>query len=576
MNTQMIICMVIFAATLVSYMLNKIPMWLTALISMAALYITGCIDDAGALSGFSNVNTLLMACMFIVAAGFRRTSLVDGMCNSIMKLTHGSFKMAYFGYILLAVLLTNFISSPMVVYAIISPLLAALCDKTGNSRTQYMFPIMVVCVACCGILPLATSIQMAGQFTGFMETYGFTGMSVRPIDFTIAAWPVLIVVPLWAIFLGPKFTPKQPVVPIEALEKKDSGKAQQKLSPVVDKIGIFLFFATIICLIFAPQLHLTTWFVALAGSLLMVLFGVVDQKSALRDIPWDMLMLFVGALALGTALTNTGAGDMIGQTLATVVGGTHNNYVLGALFFIIPFLLTQFMLNRSVSAVFVPICLLTCSALGANPTGLVILVNAGSLTAFLTPMATPAVPMCMADGGYDLKAIIKSGALITANTALEQGRDVFAVPGPIDAPLSRGCNRLIADGAAGLITDSWDVLREYEAIYPHKILGERVELPRTLGYQAREEQARAKQAAAEEILSLPTLNLKTNDAGLTDDQIAILRTLKDGALQVDDLIEKTQIPTRRVLSALTMMELEGYVEQGSGKHFSLTVTLLEE
>ena len=182
----------------------------------------------------------------------------------------------------------------------------------------------------------------------------------------------------------------------------------------------------------------------------------------------------------------------------------------------------------------------------------------------------------LALGSVVVEAPRKSGALITANTALEQGRDVFAVPGPIDAPLSRGCNRLIADGAAGLITDSWDVLREYEAIYPHKILGERVELPRTLGYQAREELSRAKQAAAEEILSLPTLNLKTNDAGLTDDQIAILRTLKDGALQVDDLIEKTEIPTRRVLSALTMMELEGYVEQGSGKHFSLTVTLLEE
>lgn len=154
----------------------------------------------------------------------------------------------------------------------------------------------------------------------------------------------------------------------------------------MDKIGIFIFFATILCLIFSSQLHLTTWSVALVGSLLMVLFGVVDQKSALRDIPWDMLMLFVGALALGTSLTNTGAGDLIGNTLATVVGGTHNNYILGALFFIIPFLLTQFMLNRSVSAVFVPICLLTCSALGANPTGLVLLVNAGSLTAFLTPM----------------------------------------------------------------------------------------------------------------------------------------------------------------------------------------------
>lgn len=313
MNTQMIICMVIFAATLVSYMLNKIPMWLTAMISMAALYFTGCIDATGALAGFSNVNTLLMATMFVVAAGFRRTSLVDGMCNAIMKLTRGSFRMAYFGYILLAVLLTNFIASPMVVYAIVSPLLAALCDNTGHSRTQYMFPVMVVCVACCGILPLATAIQMAGQYTGFMETYGFAGMSIQPTDFTLAAWPVLIVVPLWALFLGPKFTPKEPVVPIEALEERKSGKQAQKLSPLVDKLGIIIFFATILCLIFSSQLHLTTWSVALVGSLLMVLFGVVDQKSALRDIPWDMLMLFVGALALGTALTNTGAGDLIGN-----------------------------------------------------------------------------------------------------------------------------------------------------------------------------------------------------------------------------------------------------------------------
>ena len=79
----------------------------------------------------------------------------------------------------------------------------------------------------------------------------------------------------------------------------------------------------------------------------------------------------------------------------------------------ITFILTQFMLNRSVLTVFVPICLLTCSALGANPIGLIILVNAGSMTAFLTPMATPAVPMCMADGGYSLKDLAKSGWLIT-------------------------------------------------------------------------------------------------------------------------------------------------------------------
>lgn len=143
--------------------------------------------------------------------------------------------------------------------------------------------------------------------------------------------------------------------------------------------------------------------------------------------------------------------------------------------------------------------------------------------------------------------------------------------------MSRGCNRLIADGAAALAADSWDILREYEAAYPHRISGGRVELPHTLGYQAREEQARARRQEAQEAApALPELDLAKNDAGLTDDQITILRALKDGALQVDDIIEKTGVPTRRVLSALTMMELDGYVAQGGGKHFLLTVTLLEE
>ena len=140
----------------------------------------------------------------------------------------------------------------------------------------------------------------------------------------------------------------------------------------------------------------------------------------------------------------------------------------------------------------------------------------------------------------------RSGALITANTALEPGRDVFAVPGPIDASASRGCNRLIADGA-GLVSESWDILREYQAMYPHKILGERGELPHALGYQARTEQAEAKAAETPaEAEALPALDL-TGDHGLTDDQMKLLRELAQGEKQVDDQLALTQLPARREL-----------------------------
>ena len=160
----------------------------------------------------------------------------------------------------------------------------------------------------------------------------------------------------------------------------------------------------------------------------------------------------------------------------------------------------------------------------------------------------------------------RSGALITAETALEQGRDVFAVPGPIDAPASVGCNRLIRDGA-GLVSDAWDILREYAGRFPEKLKQDEArEQPAVLGYQARQK--------SEPKPVPPSLDL--NKSSLTDDQLNLLRAMSDEEpALVDDLIEQTGIPTRRVLSALTLLEMEHMVTQHSGKRYTRAVTLCE-
>ena len=63
---------------------------------------------------------------------------------------------------------------------------------------------------------------------------------------------------------------------------------------------------------------------------------------------------------------------------------------------------------------------------------------------------------------------------------------------------------------------------------------------------------------------------------LTDDQRELLLAMDGGAFRVDDLVERTQIPARRVLSALTVLQIQGYVAEESGKRFRAAVKLKME
>lgn len=187
-------------------------------------------------------------------------------------------------------------------------------------------------------------------------------------------------------------------------------------------------------------------------------------------------------------------------------------------------------------------------------------------------------------GVVAVEAAERSGTLITARLALDQNRDVFAFPGPADAPMSLGTNRLIQRGEAKLILSARDVLCEYEGAYPGRL--RRPEpltqegLEARLGPQRGDDPKPEKgQKAQKEVDKKPKrayISLKDYTQEFTDDERDILLALEEKALHPDELVEAAQIPARRVLSALTMLQVRGYVAEGPGKRFEALAVLSRE
>ena len=199
----------------------------------------------------------------------------------------------------------------------------------------------------------------------------------------------------------------------------------------------------------------------------------------------------------------------------------------------------------------------------------------------------------LSDGVLVVEAPEGSGALITANHALEQGRDVFVVPGNIDQPGFVGSHRLLRDGAT-LVSSGWDILSEYEALYPHRIRRDQTpsqqtvypeemekalsEPKKTTAKVAQNPSVPGKSKALKKILEKKSIDNCPTEAysdvnavlpKLSADEQNIVKLLSSGERLVDDVIAETGLTTGKILALLTMLELKGLVRRLPGKRIGL-------
>ena len=198
----------------------------------------------------------------------------------------------------------------------------------------------------------------------------------------------------------------------------------------------------------------------------------------------------------------------------------------------------------------------------------------------------------LSDGVLVVEAPEKSGALITARQAAEQGRDVFVVPGNIDVSSCAGSNALLRDGAI-MVSSGWEVLSEYAHLYPGKIRRDTTPAkltvyPEEVAQAAREEHRDAKVAQKPRLPGRTRENQPETDkkdidnsgasaysdgvvipAGLNGTEQAIVDLLLQGERLIDDVVAQTGLPTGTVLATLTLLEVRGIVATLPGRRVKL-------
>ena len=388
LSFKLIVTLAVVVFMTVSLVVHKVPYGITGMTCVAILALAGVLDAKSAFSGFSNTTVILVATMMVIAGALGKTSIV-GRVRKLIGKAQGKK-----GIVLILILsvITIVLTQLMGMTAVMAILLTFVqtLDPDGELCPSRML-FLLACVLCA-------------YYEGLVE--GHPEYLLGVFDFFKVGIVPSIVLTIYCL-LGWKLIPKGQLDASAMYLPAGGQKEAEPMSGKKEAVVIGVFLATMAGFFLSSQLGGLIYIIPAAGVLLFYYFGVMTVPELVRGLTGDMIWMVASMMAVTNAMSASGAGELIGQTVLKILGDNPSGIMVVTVFTLVSVLMTTFMSNNATVAILTPIAVSTALAGGMNPRAIATLVSMASCLAVAFPTGCAASMIAFGAGGYSPAKLLK-------------------------------------------------------------------------------------------------------------------------------------------------------------------------
>lgn len=395
MNAYIVIGVMVLM--IIAFVMNKWPFGLITLGCCVILGITGVLGPADVFSGLANPFVVMLAGCLVVTGALGKTSFIRNLQNQIIKMQagkSGALLMAIF--VIAIIILATFMPGPSLL-AIIIVMAGNLSDDGEVNAARVILPAAALTTLWNARIPFGLGAGSFAILNGFLEPYG--------VEYTVGMFDPLkaglfpgIAIALYTVF-GYKLLPHK-TTDLSSVEKKTAAAQTATMSKRDETITYIVFIIMLAVMIFNKITGNLMYIGPAVCAFFLIFAKVVTIDEAKKSITADLIFMLAGIFTLTNALSSTGAGNLIGQSIISLFGGATTEFGLIALFGGITVIITNFMSNNASMYSLIPVAITTALAAGVNPVPVVLTIDVASKAACMLPCSSGEAAMCYGGSGY--------------------------------------------------------------------------------------------------------------------------------------------------------------------------------